>query len=265
MRKNISRDESKQIMLAMMDALDDLCKEHGIHYFLYAGTLLGAVRHKGFIPWDDDVDIALPVKEYERLLEVLRTQDKYPWLSLVDDKCSGYYYPFAKAVDNRTIAKQEDCVSEYGIWIDLFPLYKFPDEESKRKSFIKHLRLYNAINISMVTDFVHAKINKKWFLKVILKMVSCVIGKDRILRGYLDYAKKYENQATHLIGGIFTAYDKEYIEPADAFPTVELEFEGRKYQAPACWDRLLKRMYNDYMQLPPLNKRKTHGVTAWWK
>ena len=120
MKNIISREESKSIMLKMMDAVDDLCMENNIKYFLHAGTLLGAVRHKGFIPWDDDIDIALLGDEYEKFLDMMRNQTKYPWLRLIDHHVQGYYYPFAKVEDKRTIAKQDDNVSEYGIWIDIF-------------------------------------------------------------------------------------------------------------------------------------------------
>lgn len=263
--KLISRDESKSIMLNMMDALDDLCKENNIAYFLHAGTLLGAIRHKGFIPWDDDIDIALLGEQYENLMEVMRKQTKYPWLSLVDFHSNGYFYPFAKIVDNRTIAKQDDNVSKYGIWIDVFPLYKFPDNEYERTKFVRILRFYNAMILSMTTDFIHGKFNKKYLVKLLLKFVSVFIGKKQILKSNIRYATKFEKQDTHFVGGIFTPYKKEYIRTDKLFPTVEVKFEGRKYQAPACWDEFLHNMYNDYMKLPPENKRKTHDVTAWWK
>lgn len=265
MKNIISREESKSIMLKMMDAVDDLCMENNIKYFLHAGTLLGAVRHKGFIPWDDDIDIALLGDEYEKFLDMMRNQTKYPWLRLIDHHVQGYYYPFAKVEDKRTIAKQDDNVSEYGIWIDIFPLYKFPDDLKERNKFVRNLRIYNALVLSMTTDFIHGKCNKKIFLKFLLKIVSLFIGKKRILAANIKYAKKYENKATHYVGGIFTPYKREYIESSKVYPIVELEFEGRKYKAPSCWNEFLQNMYNNYMQLPPVSQRKTHGVTAWWK
>ena len=120
------------------------------------------------------------------------------------------------------------------------------------------------MTLSMTVDLIHARLNRKLILKALLKLFSLFIGKRKILTEYVKYATKYEGTSTNYVGGIYTPYKKEYIETNKLLPTIDVEFEGRKYQAPACWDEFLRNMYNDYMKLPPANKRKTHGVTAWW-
>lgn len=265
MKKIISREESKSIMLSIMDAIDEICKENGLTYFITAGTLLGAVRHKGFIPWDDDIDIVLFREDYDKLLSILKSQDKYSWLGLVDPDNSNYFYPFAKAVDNRTIAKQEDNTSEYGIWVDVFPLNAFPNLQKEQKSFMRNCQKFRAMIISMTTDFVHAQFSKKFFIKSAIKILSLFVGKQAIKKWAIDYMEKYNGKGTDFVGSTFTPYKNEIIKKEKMLPTVELDFEGRKYSAPNCWHEYLTNIYHDYMQLPPVEKRRTHKVTAWWK
>lgn len=182
MKDIISREESKSIMLSIMDAIDEICKENGITYFITAGTLLGAVRHKGFIPWDDDIDIVLFRDDYDKLLSILKSQNKFSWLGIVGPDKKKYYYPFAKAVDNRTIAKQEDNTSEYGIWVDIFPLNAFPDSLKEQKIFMRNCQNLRAMILSMTTDFAHVQFNKKFLIKSVLKFLSLIVGKQTIKR-----------------------------------------------------------------------------------
>ncbi len=265
MNKIISREESKAIMLSIMDALNELCKENGITYFITAGTLLGAVRHKGFIPWDDDIDIVLFRPDYDKLVSILKEQKKYSWLGIVDPDKDNFYYPFAKAVDNRTVAKQEDNTSEYGIWVDVFPLNAFPNSLSEQQVFMKKCQSYRAWILSMTTDFEHAQFNMKFVIKSLLKFASFFLGKRRIKAKAIHYMERYNDKDTDYVGSTFTPYKNEIIEKAKMLPTVELDFEGRKYSAPKCWHEYLSNIYHDYMKLPPVEKRRTHKVTAWWK
>lgn len=263
-KKYISREESKQIMINILNCIDDICKENGINYFLTAGTLLGAARHKGFIPWDDDIDVILLYEDYEILINLLKKQTKYPWLSIVDMDVDGYYYPFAKAVDNRTVAKQEDNLTPHGIWVDIFPLCNFPNAEKERVTYMKRCRMLRALELSMVTDFKNIQWTKKAVIKLLFKGISLFWGKKNIANKMFSYSRKYNNIDTKYVGSIYTRYDKEYIEREKMLPPATLEFEGKMYPVPACWDEYLRNMYGDYMQLPPENKRTTHSITAWW-
>ena len=121
--KKIEQNEFREIQMCILDEIQRICKENNLKYSLAYGTLLGAVRHKGYIPWDDDIDICLLREDYEKLIAVLKDKNApghKEWLTLVDDTCDGYFYPFAKAYDNRTAVKMERHKGEMGIWVDIF-------------------------------------------------------------------------------------------------------------------------------------------------
>ena len=117
----LTKEECRNIELNILSAIAKICDDNNLKYFMCGGTMLGAIRHKGFIPWDDDIDIMLLRNDYERLVTILKKQKEYPWLQLLDSTVDGYYYTFAKAIDNTTCAKMEDNVTDHGLWVDIFP------------------------------------------------------------------------------------------------------------------------------------------------
>ena len=259
----IDKQSYRHIMLDLMSEIDRVCTENDIPYTMGGGTLLGAVRHKGFIPWDDDIDIFLERQDYDRLLVLLKNS-KCEWLDVVDDKINEYYYPFAKAVNNKTKVKMESSVIEHGIWIDIFPMENVPDNASKRKFFLKRCQLYRAIILSMTTDFSTQKINFKTILKYVLKVFAKIVGYSRIYRWSCTYMKKYNNVTTNCESITWSPYGTEFIEKEMMRHLQTMDFEDRKFKGVADFDTLLRRAYGDYMKLPPENKRRTHGVTAWY-
>ena len=113
----ISRQEGKEIQLRLLREFASICDKHGLNYYLAYGTMLGAVRHKGFIPWDDDIEVYMDRPEYEKLICLLRdpAAPKPDWMEVLDLHTSRYFYPFAKVTDNRTIARMENNKTEHGI------------------------------------------------------------------------------------------------------------------------------------------------------
>ena len=266
-KKYLTREESKKDMVDILTAIDCLCKANNIKYSIAYGTLLGAIRHKGFIPWDDDIDICLFREDYDKLMKILKKQEDYSWLHVLDGLDSdGYYYPFAKAVDNRTIAKQNDNKTEHGIWVDIFPLDAIPaDDNVSTKYLRKNLLLRNTI-LSMVTDFSVLRNVDKLLPKLFLNVIARIIGKRKIFEYTLKYNKKYEGQNSGFVGCLSTPYAmKEKLEKAKLNEFCEVEFEGVRFQAFKEWDYYLSKYYGSYMQLPPEEKRKNHSVIAWWQ
>ena len=148
-------DEMKGIELELMDELDRICKEHGISYYLGYGSLLGAVRHGGFIPWDDDMDVIMLRVDYERLMEGFSewcSVDRYKLISYRDGES---IFPFAKIVDTSTKVFENYTDKRYtnGVWVDIFPLdYVDPsDKEALRRSFSRNKRL-NLVRSLAVAD-----------------------------------------------------------------------------------------------------------------
>ena len=129
--REITLAEKKQLMLSVMDEIDAFCRENGLTYFLVGGTLLGAVRHKGFIPWDDDMDIGLPRKDYERLIREFRSGSGKVRVFDFRNK-EDYFWPSAKAVaENTVLYELDDRKHPIGVFIDVFPFDGFvgPREE----------------------------------------------------------------------------------------------------------------------------------------
>ena len=148
----ISLDEAKEKMLEMMCYIDKVCRENNIKYSLAYGTLIGAIRHKGFIPWDDDMDIMLTRDNYDKLIEIIKKDDKYDLL----DFDSGFILNFSKICCRNTLAIEKDkyrlkCDS-IGVFVDIFPIDNLPEKEPKRHlrkiSLIQHLLIY--INFNMI-------------------------------------------------------------------------------------------------------------------
>lgn len=261
----LSTEECKKRLLGILVVIDEICKRNNIKYYLAYGTLLGAVRHKGFIPWDDDIDIVLMRKDYERLIEVLRSQNSFSWLKLIDYQCEGYFYPFAKAVDNRTIAKMEDNTTVHGLWIDIFPLDNVPDSEVECQGYLKRCKFLRALTIAMTTDFktITNKLSSKSTVKLLLNGLAVCIGKYKIADYMIRLMQKYKSKNTENVCVLFSIYImKEKIRREDLTDTIYTEFEGYSFPIPANYDIYLSKMYGNYMQLPPIEKRRTHSITA---
>ncbi|MBQ8593364.1 MAG: LicD family protein [Bacteroidaceae bacterium] len=265
-RTLLSTKECKKRLLDILVAIDDICKRNNIKYQLAYGTLLGAVRHKGFIPWDDDIDIVLMRKDYEKLIGILRSQNVYSWLKLIDYQCDGYFYPFAKAVDNRTIARMEDNTTEHGLWIDIFPLDNVPDSEVECQGYLKRCKFLRALTIAMTTDFtnVKTKFSFKFITKLLLNGLAVCIGRYKIADYMIRCMQKYKSKNTENVCVLFSIYImREKMRREDLIDTIYTEFEGYSFPIPANYDMYLSKMYGNYMQLPPIEKRRTHSITAW--
>ena len=258
-------DEVKQIQLRILNYIDSTLRENGIPYWLDCGTLLGSIRHEGYIPWDDDIDLIIMRKDYDRAIDILNANsNRYQVLTM--DNTKGYFYLFAKVTDTKThiIEKGLHEINSLGIYVDLFPLDFLPIDNKKYKQHVdKIFALRSLIYYSMMDKqkFMKASLaNKaKFALGNLYGRKRAMQKVDRICR---DYSAKGEGYLADIVG----ADSKNMKIPASVFAeTILGEFEGKKYPIPAGYDIYLKTLYGDYMTLPPEEKRVfTHGFHAYW-
>lgn len=257
----------KQIEVQILDTFVSFCEEHDLTYFLAYGTLLGAVRHKGFIPWDDDIDVTMPRPDYQKLLQLWPKQGRYLLLECRHDK--SYPYPFAKLCDDNTRIEEAGVVNPYemGIYLDIFPLDGIPGtpEESRRTlrrfETLEKCRMYS----EMPPESLFKDGQKSNFSRKLLWHLLHAVGAPRFSKWMDRAAKKYGYSDSQYGGLLMTRFSYREIYPLSILnETTKLEFEGKWYTAPADYDQILTLLYGEYMQLPPEEERVLkHNFKAW--
>lgn len=266
--KEIKIDELKQILLETLDEIDQFCRRENIKYFLIGGTLLGAIRHKGFIPWDDDIDIGMPRQDYIRFCNTFRSNCCY----VLDEKNKDYYLPYAKVINTKG-SLHEDIRTKMiiGPYIDIFPFdFISFNKEKKLKKYMERKGLIHTIWKIKHVNFHNTK-NK--FKKVVFFLVNLFypFSLNSIAKKNKKKAEQFIEKETGVFcenyGNLFGVWGMKEISKRQYFAdTVEVPFEGRSYFAPCGYDEYLKGLYGDYHRLPPKEKRSSHHrYKVWWR
>ena len=254
--KKLDIDKIKEIELGVMDYIHNICNEKGINYSLAYGSLLGAVRHKGFIPWDDDLDIALKRDEYDKLYQAILEDNNSIYKVVSWENDPRYPYPFYRVYDSRTVYEnnyiQNDI--ELGICVDVFPFddYKDVNKEITKLDMYRRLSVYTLYGIR----------NKEAGIKNIIRYLMLVVFR---LTRVKTWNKKLNDCSKAPVDGEYIDYlmeSKKYSTKLDAKAldeVVECKFEDRVYNIPKDYDHILTTIYGlDYMEVPPLEKRIQH-------
>lgn len=254
--------EKQQKLLSMMEWFNNFCKEHDIKYYAIGGTALGAVRHQGFIPWDDDMDIGLPRKEYDRVVEISRnlpedSQYKFEF-PIVDDD---YSYPFGKLYDTHTtfIEKVYNSIAR-GIFIDIFPLDGAGNNEKQGVKLTKKIQTKNLLlALRYKTGPKKRKLWKTVVLFFLNHIPERILNKKRLFRQIDKLSRKYDYDKSLYVSNFNGRYGEKEIMLKEWFGEPKLlKFEDIEIYVPEQTDFYLKRLYNDYMKLPPEDERMIH-------
>ena len=259
--------EIQQMELGIMEYIHEVCHKIGVKYFLSYGSLIGAVRHQGFIPWDDDMDICMLRDDYEKLQNYLiaHPDERYEVMSYKNNV--NYVYPFMKIQDNQTYLVEEDVRidSNMGIYVDIFPVDGYEDDQAFKDKMTKiikkrQLSCYTFKGITNTKSVVNSMIR---YISVIIfyftntnKYVSQIdeLAKSRKVEDYelVDYVV-YKDMNKPV-------WKREWLEQVEAG-----SFEGKEFMIPKHYHEILTSDYGNYMQLPPVEQQVSHHDFKLWK
>jgi len=271
-KNELSLEEIKKIELDILKDIHQVCENNGLRYYLAGGTLLGAIRHKGFIPWDDDIDIIMPRPDYMKFIKIYENEGdkKYKLISPYNNK--NHLYTFTKVFDTRTVKIENgidyDSDNIGGIEVDIFPSDGLPDNIKKSNNyFFRQKILFNFYTFS-VLKYRKGKNVIKNIIKNTIISICKLFGKNRFIELINNMAMKYDFNNSKYIAVSVTPYygKKERLEKDRFINPIKVEFEGYLFNAPENYDQYLSNLYGEYMKLPPEEKRITHhNYKAYWK
>lgn len=232
----MKKEDIKKHQLEMLKFLRDLCTQNNINYYLGYGTLLGAVRHRGFIPWDDDVDVYVKDEDVDKLADLVNATERYQLITCKN--CKGFFDNVFMMVDKETVMDINNfpLQATTGLNIDIFPLYGLPDNETELKEYAEKIKLLEM---------------EKW---------NCLYDEEECHKAAMmmcEYLENYKYKDSEEVGVFYGSYftknhfKKEWFEEKEY-----LEFENEVFCVPKGYKDVLSRMYGDYMTPPPPEKRE---------
>ncbi|MGT2947757.1 LicD family protein [Streptococcus devriesei] len=269
MKKKLSLRELQIYELNILKSFVTFCENHHLRYYLAGGTLLGAIRHQGFIPWDDDIDVLMPRNDYEKFVRLHHDfeQQSSGRYTVHSNRLKNLNHVFCKILDRKTFVKNEftdDPIEKY-LWIDILPLDGLPSDEKEVKKIYKRLN-----TARMILRVQRARVGAgQTFLKKLtkpaMKFIFNLYGKDRTIKFIDSYSQRYSLEESDYVGAVAMGLygPGERMPKADYLEPVKVHFEGLELAAPKCWDYYLTSLYGNYMELPPKDKQGGHYIEAW--
>lgn len=256
--KELSISEIQKGSLEILKIVSEVCKKLELTFFLAYGTLIGAVRHHGFIPWDDDIDIMMPRKDYELLINYfhINSQKLYPLKIINMDNEEKYPYMITRVIDERFIICEKN-INEYGLglFIDIYPLDGVGNNKKENKKILKKTRLY----LSSICLFIPENIKIRYLQKLKRRILRTVLkrkGKKYFMQKLNNFVKSRDYDKYKYIGCIIwenDCYEKSLVEK-----TMLMKFEDAEFPVPIGYHEMLTQIYGNYMELPPENERIGH-------
>lgn len=265
--KLIELSELKEIQLDIMQAFHDFCQENAIKYSLACGSLLGAIRHNGYIPWDDDLDVYMERSDYNKFISLFPKS----YMGIYEFSCleidNNWNIPYGKLYDNRTIVEERGELS-IGVNIDIFPIDAVPSNSKKwsRYNFLRNIlrEILTSKSLPLRRGRSFLKNILLLFLRFFLFFVSAR-SLALLLSRYAQLFNK-DSSASLLFENVQGKFQKAPFDKKDFEETILHKFEDREFCVMKGYDHCLKSGFGDYMKLPPIEKQVSHHVfIAYWK
>lgn len=246
----------------------EICEAHQLTYFCVGGTVIGAVRHGGMIPWDDDIDIAMPRPDYERFLKLCKTIDLGHY-ELATPEMKGYPFFFSKFCDKDTsLIEIENVPCLYGIFIDIFPIDGTSSDKAEATRLMKTFkRISNKIDATIAHltfgEYLSLLFQPKQWGRMAFQTAAFFFGRETIRKRLINklnaIATSHDFNTSQYIANYGGAWAEKEIHPKEwILPLTKKQFEDTEVYIPGNYHEYLTQMYGDYMQLPPEEKRISH-------
>ena len=244
-------------LLRILKAFDKTCREHGLRYYLEDGTLLGAVRHGGFIPWDDDVDIMMPRPDYERLIRHSREWLPEPYEFVCFENDPKYPLQFGKVQDaSTTLIERPHLYYLGGAYIDIFPIDGVPDtEKEQRRHDRRYHRLKSLLYLTWRDPYKHGRGPASWY-PLLLRRIRRPEKVQRMMR---EHSLRYPFEESKYVANLFDNMRGILDREKELGPGTPIRFEDAEFISVADTDTHLRRLFGDYMTPPPPDKIEQHG------
>lgn len=256
----VTSEECKQIQLDILLSIDEFCKKNDINYSIAYGTLIGAIRHRGFIPWDDDIDIIMMRDEYERFV----SQYKHPKFELISgENIANHLHVVVSNPRTRLVFNNSPSDTHFykgGVWVDVFPVDEVP--KSKLVFQVQSSILLFVKNLHRLSQFTPRKALYMRCAHMVLVPFEGILN-----RLMFKIMKAYNDSNTGWVGDLALCYLSYPSFPAVYMKEfIDVEFEGYIFKAIKEYDRFLYGVYGDYMSLPPVEQRTPrHDYIAYWR
>lgn len=250
----------QQLQVEIVIEVDRLCRKYNLRYTLAYGTLIGAVRHKGFIPWDDDIDICMPREDYNKLKEVSKIEMNQRFFYQSHDTDPSYWLLYDKVRMNDTLFVE--TASAYrdihqGVYIDIFPVDNIPDDEALCDRHLKRFQFFRT-GIQAKHVVLRSRHGLKFWGVLLLRCLYSILPISYLYKKGQEEAVKYNSQKTRRMISTCSPYQKKDIFNREVYLNyVNHEFEGHQFLIYRDYDKVLTQIYGNYMQLPPVEKRIT--------
>ena len=268
--RQITDKEQKKILIEILAYIDSVCRKYHIKYSLVGGSMIGAVRHHGIIPWDDDVDIVFTPENYQKFIDTIQAHPDERYRLLTHEIEPTYFYPYAKIVDSYTTLDEYEFqpINNYGVYVDVFCYHRVPNDENlRRKQFDQLKRTIGMLVVKMRKNQDNSYTKNP--LKILKNYYIRMLSVEQILKRYQEIVSRYndlEDAKFYCVNWPAYSYINEIVPITDYAKYHDTDFDGITVMLADGYDHVLTTTYGDYMQLPPKEKRIPHHTfTAEYK